>query len=117
MFFGFIGWCLVVDIFSCDCRGEMPLAQLPTLAYWRSLRNSSLLSDLVEALFGRLFMLAITCSMSARVIVLRSIGPIMRSKMGKWAAYLDIRSTVSPRALRGSRNCRLFSPLVNCFML
>jgi hypothetical protein len=49
----------------------MPLAQLPTLAYWRSLRNSSLLSDLVEALFGLLFMLAITCSTSARVIALK----------------------------------------------
>jgi len=49
---------------------EICLEQLPFLAYCTSLRKSSLLSDLVEALFGLAFIAATIRSASALVRVL-----------------------------------------------
>ena len=76
------------------------LAQLPVLAYWTTLRKSSLLSAFVDSLFGLLFIWATMCSMSVFVRVLMSAPSIMRSNTGRWAAHFDTRPSDSPKAFR-----------------
>lgn len=82
-------------------RGSgVPLAQLPFLAYYTSLRKSSLLSDLVEALFGLAFIAATirSASVFVRVLSLTSL-PIMRSSVGMCAAYFETLPTERLSAL------------------
>ena len=114
--FGFFSFMARLIQFTSGGMG-VPLAHVPCLAYCTIFRSKSLLSALVDSLFGLLFIWATMCSISVFVIALMSAPFIMRNRTGMCALHLDILPNESPSALRWSRNCRPIVPFGSCFML
>jgi len=89
----------------------VPFSQLPVLAYWTILRSKSLLSVLVDSLFGLLLIWVTMCSMSILVMALMSAPSIMRNSTGIWVLHLEILPSESPRYLNGLKTANLLCRL------